>query len=850
MKRIYLFAALLLISLNSIAVPLDYFFGKNTQLNPNVPSPEKFFNQEFGKWHLNHDQVISYIKTLAETSDRFELEKYGSTHQNRDLFILKISSPQNIGRLDEIRQEHKQLSNPNTPVNINEKTPFVYWLGYGVHGDEQSASNAAVLLAYYLAANESEELQNILKHSVILLEPCMNPDGFQRASLWSNMHRSKVPQPDLNNIQFHEMWPTGRYNHYWFDLNRDWLPLQQPESLARIDLYQKWKPNLLSDHHEMGTAGTFFFQPGAPSRNNHLTPNKNIDLTREIAESHAKILDDNGSLYFSEERFDDFYYGKGSSYPDANGSVGILFEMVKNRGEIMRNENGLIPFSQGLKNHFNASLSILKAGYEKRQELLEYQRWFYEQASVEAANDPVKAIVLADKGNPVKMHRLLSILQSHKIDIYSNSKEVEIDGNSIPENKAYVVPFSQAQYKLVKSIFEINKTFQDSIFYDVSAWNLPMAFNIPFKEITNPEVAKAIRGRMIEPVSFPKGEIVGGNSKVGFVIPASDNTIHKLLYALANKEIRSRVASKPFTIKTNSEYKKFSYGDIFIPVSYQKYGNDELYTILSQLAKENGVAIYSAVTALTPEGVDLGSRSLLPIKKPKILMLVGRGMKVSSAGEIRHLLDFKNHIPVTMFESHYFSKIKLFEYNTLILPEGTINLSAKDAARIKTWVTEGGTLIGLKSANKWLQTNNLISIKTKKYLKADSSYTIAYADRKKESGSKNIGGSIFMANIDVSHPLCYGYQSDQLPIFKNSRLAPADLNSVYNTPVKLTSQPLLCGYLKDENSTFLSNSPQIAISKQGRGRIISFYFNPNFRSFWQGTEKLFLNSIFYGDMIK
>jgi len=848
MRKSYLIAAILILSLPSFAVPLDYFFGKKIQLNPNIPSPESFFNQEYGKWHLNHDQLITYIKVLANASDRIEIENYGSTHQNRELVVLKITSSENLSRLEEIRLEHRRLSDTNNQLVINNDTPFIYWLGYSVHGDEQSAANAAVLTAYYLAAAESEEVTKILKHSVILLEPCMNPDGFQRGALWSNMHRSKVPQPDLNNIQFHEMWPTGRYNHYWFDLNRDWLPLQQPESQARIKLYQKWKPNLLSDHHEMGTAGTFFFQPGAPSRNNHLTPAKNISLTREIAEYHSAILDDIGSLYFSEERFDDFYYGKGSSYPDANGSIGILFEMVKNRGEIMRNENGLIPFAQGIKNHFSASLSILKAGYEKRTELLEYQQWFYKQALTDADQDPVKGIVISDPNSPVKMYSLLSTLQSHQIDIHAVTQDIDIDGDVSRKNEAYLIPFSQAQYKLVKSIFEINKSFEDSVFYDVSAWNLPLAFNIPFKEITNTKELNTIIGKKLEEVTFPEGEILGGNSDIGYVIPSSDNTIHKLLYALTNKEIRTRVASKPFTIKTIDGFRKFSYGDIFIPVAYQKYNRNELNSILTELAIENGVDIYSAATALTPEGIDLGSRSLLAIKKPKILMLIGRGLKTSSAGEIRHLLDYKNHIPVTMFESYYFSKIKLYEYNTLILPEGTINLSAKDAERIANWVAEGGTLIGMKSANKWMETNKLVVHKTKAFPKNDSPY--AYADRSKESGSRSIGGSIFMADIDVSHPLCYGYRADQLPIFKNSRYALADINAAYNAPLKLKSEPLLCGYLKDENELFLSNSTQVAVSKKGRGRVISFYFNPNFRSFWQGTEKLFLNSIFYGELIK
>ena len=350
--------------------------GKKLNFNPAISTPEKVLGFEIGDWHISHDKLLFYLHTLAQQSNRISIDTIGFTHEQRPLIQLIITNPTNQSNLEEIRKKHLELTNSSSTIST-ENLPVVVWQGYSIHGNEASGSNAALLYAYYLAAAEGEEIENQLKNAVIILDPSFNPDGLNRFASWVNMHKSKSQVSDPNRRETNEPFPMGRTNHYWFDLNRDWLPVQQPESKARLKRFHEWKPNILTDHHEMGTNSSFFFQPGVPQRTNPITPQKNQELTAKIGTFHAKFLDNIGSLYYSEQDFDDFYYGKGSTYPDVNGSVGILFEQASARGHAQDSENGVITFDFAIRNHLTTSLSTLEAAVNLRKELLDYQQKFY-----------------------------------------------------------------------------------------------------------------------------------------------------------------------------------------------------------------------------------------------------------------------------------------------------------------------------------------------------------------------------------------------------------------------------------------------------------------------------------------
>lgn len=478
---------------------LSYYLPDTQSLNPDITTPEEFLGFQVGEWHVSHTQQVYYMKKLAEESDRIQYHSMGRTHEDRPLVHLYISHPDNLNKLEEIRQKHLRWSDPSSDKKAdNTDRPLVVWQGYSIHGNEASGANAALLVAYYLAASNSPEILNILKNTVIIFYPSFNPDGMQRFSSWVNMNKSKTLNPDNQDREYDEVWPGGRTNHYGFDLNRDWLPVQQPESKAKIRLYQMWRPNILTDHHEMGTNSTFFFQPGIPSRTNPMTPEINQELTEEIGHFHARALDSIGSLYYSKESYDDFYYGKGSTYPDIQGSVGILFEQASSRGHIQNSDHGVLTFPFTIRNQVVTSFSTLRAGLNLKDKLQNYQRDFFHSQDLSRE----EGYVFGHPDYPYKTQELAKILLLQDIELYQLTKEVKGGEQDFVAHASFYVPLNQRQKQLVRTIFETNTNFQDSLFYDVSAWTLPLAFDLPYQLIKKPSGIKKVDQVIMDPLSF------------------------------------------------------------------------------------------------------------------------------------------------------------------------------------------------------------------------------------------------------------------------------------------------------------------------------------------------------------
>ena len=472
MKNYILLALVLTHSLNlySQELELSYYLPKSNNYNQDIPKPSEIIGHEVGEWHVTHDKLVQYMYAVANSSERIIIEETGKTYENRPLLILKVSSEENIKNLTSIRENHLEISNGVRKSDFK-NMPAIVYQGYSVHGNEASASNAALLGIYYLAASNEPETLEILNNSVILFDPCLNPDGLQRFANWVNSNKNLVPNPDNKDREFSEVWPGGRTNHYWFDLNRDWLPVQLPESQARVKTYTDWLPNIVTDHHEMGTNSTFFFQPGIPSRVNPLIPNLNQKLTEKVAKYHANFLDKIGSLYYSKENYDDFYFGKGSTYPDANGGIGILFEQGSSRGHIQNSQNGVLTFPFTIRNQLTTTLSTLKAASELRIELLSYMNDFYVNNFNDSRKSKFKGIGFGNSQDNTSSYELASILKAHKI------KVIETDGKKFK----YFVPLQQKKSKLIKAMFDTQTKFEDSLFYDVSAWTFPLAFNLNYE---------------------------------------------------------------------------------------------------------------------------------------------------------------------------------------------------------------------------------------------------------------------------------------------------------------------------------------------------------------------------------
>jgi hypothetical protein len=829
MKKLLVFLLFISISISAQEVDLSYYLPNDVTYNKNIPTPKDIIGHEVGEWHVTHDKLVEYMKALAASSDRISIENRGTTYEGRPLLLLTITSPENHKNIESIRQKHIDATD-DPSVDIS-KNPIVVYQGFSIHGNEPSGSNAALAVAYYLAA--AENIDALLNNTVILFDPSLNPDGLQRFAYWANTNKSKNINPDPNDREYSEVWPGGRTNHYQFDMNRDWLPVQLPESKARIASFHKWLPNILTDHHEMGSNSSFFFQPGIPSRTNPLTPQMNQDLTKEIATYHAKALDKIGSLYYSEESFDDFYYGKGSTFPDINGGIGILFEQASSRGHAQETENGILTFPFTIRNQFTAALSTLEAAKNMRVKILQYQQDFYKESRNTGEK---KAIVFGDEKDAAKSFMLAEVLKRHQIKIHEVKADFTENGKLFKKGYSYVVPMNQKNQRLVKAMFDVRKTFTDSLFYDVSAWTFNHAFGVDYAE----NIALSKAGNEITDLKMKKG-LVSFKSDYGYLMPWNEYYTPKALNAILQKELRAKVSMKNFKNGGNS----YEYGTIFIPVQNQKLNASELHQFLEQVAQDSNIEITGVTTGLN-NGIDLGSENFSTIRKPKVAMLVGDGITSYDSGEIWHLFDQRFDMHITRLDMSYFTKTDISKYTHIVIPSSTIDTVA--IKKLKTWVQNGGIVVGYKNTAKWLASNKMISLDFEDS-KIDTIKNVSFEDRSLQSGAQYIGGAIFEAKIDRSHPINFGYKNEKIALFRNSTMfIKADKKS-YNNPIQYTSNPLLSGYISKENSKLIKDTVPFKAQRLGRGKVIVFTDNTNFRAFWFGTNKLLMNTIFFGNMM-
>jgi len=818
-------------SINSQEINLNYYIPSDQNYNDKIPTPKEVIGHEVGEWHVTHDKLVEYMKVLANSSDRITLEDRGKTFEGRPLLLLTITSPNNHSRIDDIRQRHIDGTNDSSLDVTND--PIIVYQGFSIHGNEPSGSNAALAVAYYLAASTSLATEDLLNNTVILFDPSFNPDGLQRFAYWANTNKSKNINPDSNDREYFEVWPRGRTNHYWFDMNRDWLPVQLPESRARIASFHKWLPNILTDHHEMGSNSTFFFQPGIPSRTHPLTPQLNQDLTKEIGTYHAKALDKIGSQYYSEESYDDFYYGKGSTFPDINGSIGILFEQGSSRGHAQETSNGILTFPFTIRNQYTAAMSTLQAAKNMRVKILKYQQDFYKKARNESSK--AKAIVFGDHKDAAKSYHLAEVLKRHQVVIHEVKSDFRAGGKKFKKGYSYVVPMNQKNQKLVKAMFDVRTSFKDSLFYDVSAWTFNHSFGVDYAE----NISLNNAGPEIKTLKINEGN-VSKKSNVGYLMPWNEYYTPKALNAILQKGIRAKVSMKNFNNGGNS----YDYGTIQIPVQNQKLDSQELFDFLKKVANESHLQIYGVTTGLN-DGIDLGSNNFRNIKLPKVAMLVGNGVNVSDPGEIWHLFDQRYDMHVTKLDMIYFNRIDISKYTVIIAPNSR-GLDKKSIEKLQKWVRDGGTLIGYRSAAKWLSANKFINIEFES-ANFDTIKDVSFEAKSLKSGAQVIGGAIFEANIDRSHPINFGYKNDNIALFRNTTFFMKADKKSYNNPIQYTNNPLLSGYISKENAKVIKNTVPFKVQRMGRGRVVVFTDNTNFRAFWYGTNKLLMNAVFFGD---
>jgi len=808
----------------------NYFYPNKGNFDTSIPTPEQFLGYAIGEQHTRHDRIVAYLKELDRLSDKVSFEIIGETFEHRAQVVAIFSSPENHKNLEQIRLQH--LSNQLN--GTNNKVPLVIHLAYNVHGNEPSSSEAALLTAYYLTASQSEQTKEWLNNMIITLDPVINPDGRDRHTHWANMHKGTPAVADPNDREHNEIWPGGRFNHYWFDLNRDWFLGTFPETRNRINFFHKWRPYVQTDHHEMGTNSTFYFDPGKESSNNPIVPDylyKNI--YPKFGEYFTKAANSIGSMYFTKEAFDKLYPGYGSSYINFYGGAGFLFEQGSSRGHVQETTTIPITFGFTIRNQFTASLATITAALAEKENLIELRKQFYVTAKQQAASSIIKGYRFSDPNDFNRTKAFIDLLLLHRIDIYK-----------VPNSTDYFVPTAQDNYIMVKSIFENQITYKDSTFYDASTWSLIHAYGLPFTEVKSSMV---LAEKINTPLVFNNTPIVKSN--YAYLVSNTDYNIHQFIYALQNEGVFVQTATRTFNTNINGENMNFGFGSIIISVQQQKVNADELYNIVSNASVAANIKVHTVATGFSNSGIDLGSNYVKTLKKPEAAMIIGNGVAASEAGEIWHLLDQRLHMPITKIDILNFARVRLERYNTLVMVSGAYNFLDKNSVdKIKAWVQDGNTLITIKSGADWAIKNGFTKFK----LAVDSTTTKGRLDYDRASdmeGAKALGGSIFSIDLDTTHPIGYGFSKRKVSVYKNNSTFFQNSTSAYNTIAQYTNTPLVGGYLHPNTLKMIKNSPSILVGAEGSGRVILFADEPNFRGTWYGTNKLFLNALFLGSIM-
>jgi hypothetical protein len=827
-----------------LPVPLQGVTGYDAA----VPRPEEVIHHRIGTRHTRPAQLVEYVRAVADVSDRVTFGRHGLTHQGRPLVHAIVTSPANHRRLEEIRAHNLRLSDAPGAVTDAEiaAMPTIAYMGYSVHGNEASGSEAALLLLYHLAAGNGAAVEAVLEHAVVIIDPSLNPDGRARFVEWVNHNRGRVPTDDPQDREHNSPWPGGRTNHYLFDLNRDWLPASQPESRGRLELFHSWRPQLHTDYHEMGGAATYFFQPGEPSRDHPNTPRSTIELTGEVAEYHARALDRIGALYYTREQFDDFYYGKGSTYPDVNGAVGILFEQASSRGLLAETPFGTLTYPYTIRNQLLASLSTLEAAVELRERLLRHQRDFYAGAPAFARAAPVAAYVWSLYPDRTRAQELAALLRRHRIRVHELGRAVEVDGRRFEPGQALIVPVDQPQARLIQGMMERRTEFQDSIFYDVSSWTLPLAYGLDYAEVRGR--ASPLLGPELGPTALDGGGVIGGDASYAYVMDWNHYYAPRALYRLLEAGSRPLLATSPFQALVAGQPREFDRGSVIVPVAARDASPlrtaDSVQALVRRLATEDHVIFHTLATGLTPAGPDLGSPSAFVLTTPRVALLAGPGTASYEVGAAWHLLDQRMGIPVSLLDVDRVRSADLGRYDVVIAAGYRGGLGDPGEASLRDWVRGGGTLVITGSSAAWAARSEWVRV-TATAVPADTAQDVPYAELRARAGAQAMGGAIFGADLDTTHPLAFGLPA-RLPVFRDHGTFLAPVMRPGAVVARYADRPLLSGYISARNLAALAGTPAIVAEREGRGRVIVIADDPAFRAFWHGTERLLLNAIFFG----
>jgi len=819
----------------------SYFFPGAGDWDPAIPTPEQFLGYPVGDRHTRHDRLVAYFRELDRLSDRVTVETLGYTFEHREQIAAVFTAPANHGRIEAIRKAH--LAAQTAPVAP--APPLVIHLGYNVHGNEPSSSEAAMLTAYYLTASRSAETSAWLDGMVVTMDPVINPDGRDRHTHWANMHRAEPPVADPIDREHNEVWPGGRFNHYWFDLNRDWFPAVFPETRNRIRFFHRWRPYVQTDHHEMGSQSTFYFDPGEDASNNPVVPDYLYGTIYPLFSKYFVAGADRlGSMYFTREQYDKLYPGYGSSYINFYGGAGFLFEQASSRGHVQETPTVPVTFAFTIRNQAMASIMTVRASYQEKASLLEMRRRFHEQVGAQRKASGVRGYVYGDAADPSRTAAFTEMLRLHEIEVKTLAEPMVADGRRFEAGGAYFVPVDQENLLMVRSIFEKDIPYRDSSFYDASTWSLVHAYGLPHAAL------KAVPAKL-DPLAPTTAPFAPARSGYAYVFAVTDYQAHRAIHILQQGGAIVQSAFRPFRAVVEGATRDFGYGSVVLPVQLQRITPDSLHSLVRKASLATGIPIHPLATGRSADGIDMGSGYVRTLRKPEMAMIVGTGLAATEAGEAWHLLDQRLGMPVSKLDVTSLSRADLARYNTIILPGGMHTALDKNFTdRLRAWVQNGGTLITLKTASEWAIRNGFTK---ERLLATDSVRGLSarqpYDQAVNIEGAKAMGGSIFRADLDTTHPIGFGYTSRTISVYRNGLTFLMPSTNPYATVAQYAADPLVGGYVHPSVLKKVRNSAAVLVGAEGAGRVVLFSDDPNFRGTWYGTNRLFLNAIFFGAQV-
>lgn len=820
-------------------------FDANAQ---NLHSPQAYFGYELGSQFTHHHQVVNYFEHLANHSDQVSLELYGKSYEGNPLYLAYISSAENISNLENIRENNLKM----TGIVAGEANPgkTIVWLSYNIHGNEAVSSEAALETIYHLVTEQ--KYQKWLNECVVIIDPCLNPDGRERYIGWYKQKLGRHPNPNPETVEHKEEWPGGRYNHYYFDLNRDWLWLSQKESQQRIKVYNQWLPQVHVDFHEQGLNSPYYFPPAAEPMHELITPWQR-EFQTAIGKNHASYFDRQGWLYFTKERFDLLYPSYGDTYPTFSGAIGMTYEQGgSGRAGLMvlTETKDTLTLKDRIDHHVTTSLSTVETSFQYAEKLKNEFVDFYKK-NQESSRLPYQWLVIKSGKYPGKTAALKNLFDQHLISYevaqnngtgkgysYFQRKETNF---SLAENDL-IINTRQPKGALLKVMFEPKTKLSDSITYDITAWTLPYAMGVEtYATSKSPEIKTKS--------SSSEDQLkIRLDSVYAFLVAWQDELSVKALAHMLQKKVKVRYSQENFVLAGN-EYDR---GTLVINVGENEHLKN-LQGIIQKLRENLGIEFIAVKSGLVARGKDFGSGSFKYIQPPRVALLTGNNFSATSVGEIWHLFDYTFTYPIHRITIGQLDDLQ--EYDVIIFPEGRYGSLFNDSKLkiLQEWIREGGKAIFIESAahalagkEGWGLTQQKEDEKEKTEIEEKAEKLKKYADRQRDAVSKMISGSIYQVSLDNTHPLAMGYSSDYFTLKSGSKNYDL-MESAWNVGWLDGAAEPVSGFAGANVKPKPEDSLAMGVKPMGSGSAVYFIDNPIFRLFWHNGFLAFGNAVFLVD---